>query len=111
MAETNPMRQIRVSKLIINCCVGESGDRLTKASKVLSALCKNKKPVFSKARYTVRSFGIRRDLREIILQINALYCIFYKIYYILTSNSKIIMNIHTYNKCKVNNKVLISLLL
>jgi hypothetical protein len=27
------MRQIRIEKLIVNCCVGESGDRLTRASR------------------------------------------------------------------------------
>ena len=32
------MREIRVAKMIINCCVGESGDRLTKAAKVLEQL-------------------------------------------------------------------------
>ena len=78
----NPMRQLKIDKMIINCCVGESGDRLTRAAKVLEQLT-DKKPVYSKgelyasmncfimslpngvtlltARYTVRSFGIRRN--------------------------------------------------
>merc|ERR1711977_653255 len=54
------MREIRVAKMIINCCVGESGDRLTKAAKVLEQLT-GQTPVFSKARYTVRTFSIRRN--------------------------------------------------
>lgn len=40
--------------------VGESGDRLTRASKVLEQLT-GQTPVTSKARYTVRSFQIRRN--------------------------------------------------
>jgi len=60
MAAANPMKTLKIDKLIINCCVGESGDRLTRAAKVLEQLT-DKKPVYSKARYTVRSFGIRRN--------------------------------------------------
>merc|ERR1712141_306144 len=54
------MKEIRIQKLCIDICVGESGDRLVRAGKVLEALT-GQTPVFSKARYTVRSFGIRRN--------------------------------------------------
>lgn len=59
-ADICPKEELKIGKLCINICVGESGDKLAYAAKVLESLtCQ--KPVFSKARYTVRSFDIKRN--------------------------------------------------
>merc|ERR1712070_895941 len=58
--QDNVMRKVLCDKLIINIAVGESGDRLTKAVRVLQQLS-NQTPVESVARCTVRTFGIRRN--------------------------------------------------
>ncbi|KAI5181691.1 large subunit ribosomal protein L11e [Nematocida sp. AWRm80] len=58
--KTNPMQRIRLEKVCLTICTGKNDDELNKAAKVLEQLT-GQTPVYSKAKITIRSFGIRRN--------------------------------------------------
>jgi len=55
----NPMRMLRIEKVVINSCIGAAGARLEKAAKILEMLT-GQKPEFRKAKKTIKGFGIYR---------------------------------------------------
>ncbi len=57
----NPMREILVDKVIMNIGVGEGGEKLRKAEKVVEILT-GSKPVHLKSKKTIRDFDIRKGL-------------------------------------------------
>jgi len=55
----HPMRRVFIGKVVVNMAVGESGERLANAVKLLEELT-GQKPSLRKAKRTIREFGIRR---------------------------------------------------
>ncbi len=60
MAEVeNVMREVRVSKVVVNIGVGEAGDRLLKAEEVLEDVT-GAQPIRTRAKRGARDWGVRR---------------------------------------------------
>ena len=55
------MREISVEKVVVNIGVGEAGEKLLKAVKVLE-LVTRRKPIQTISRSTIRDWGIRRNM-------------------------------------------------
>lgn len=55
----NPMEQVKIAKATINIGVGESGEKLARAEKLITTIT-NQKPVRTFSKVTNPEFGIRR---------------------------------------------------
>lgn len=62
----NPLREIRIEKVVVNICPGKPGDPLERAKQVLTLLT-GMKPAERRAKKTIKEFGIRK--REAIAAI------------------------------------------
>lgn len=60
-AKGNPMRVPRIEKVVVNIGVGEAGDKLLKAQRVLEMLT-GQKAVQTISRHTIRDWGIREGM-------------------------------------------------
>lgn len=55
----NPNRMVSVDKVVVHMGVGEAGDKLVNAERLLTEITKNR-PVRSVAKQTIPAFGIRK---------------------------------------------------
>lgn len=58
---SNPMEELTIDKVVVNIGVGQAGERLLKATRVLEMLTKHK-PVTTTSKKTIRDFNIRKGL-------------------------------------------------
>ncbi|AKG38045.1 MAG: 50S ribosomal protein L5 [Infirmifilum sp.] len=59
METGHPMRRIFIAKVVVNIGVGEGGERLAKAAKLLEELT-GQKPSLRRARKSIKDFGVRK---------------------------------------------------
>lgn len=58
----NDMQTVLIDKVVVNIGVGQTGERLTKASKVIEMLTE-RKPTLTTAKKAVRDFNIRKGMQ------------------------------------------------
>lgn len=68
----NPMRDLRIRKLCVDICVGESGDRLTRAAKVLEQLT-GQTPVYSRGIFILAYLHFWRIFWHALLSYTHMY--------------------------------------
>jgi len=56
----NPMREIRIEKVVLNMGIGEGGDKLAKAERVLKEIAEQK-TCRTYAKSTIRDWGIKKS--------------------------------------------------
>jgi large subunit ribosomal protein L5 len=59
LSYTNPMLKPRITKVVVNTCVGKSGEPLEKALKILEIIT-GAKPCVCRAKRTIRDFNIHK---------------------------------------------------
>ncbi|MBN2154714.1 MAG: 50S ribosomal protein L5 [Candidatus Lokiarchaeota archaeon] len=57
--KSNPFRQPKIEKIVVNICVGQGGEELNKAKRILELLTKSKS-VTVQAKKNVKEWGIRK---------------------------------------------------
>ncbi len=60
MAEANPMKDLRIGKVVVNISTGESGEPLRRVMTILETIT-GQRPCQRRAKQTIRTFGLRKN--------------------------------------------------